>query len=137
MKNIDGTVYIYNKANGQGAYIASAADDQTVKVGREYAWTLKEATADTGTKGIAIVSSNGSSAWYTNPSAWNYLVTKPYTWGASVWTFEKSDVAVETGIEEVEGENTRIKSVYDLAGRQVENPAHGIYIVNNKKVYIK
>lgn len=137
VKNIDGTVYIYNKANGQGAYIASAADDQTVKVGREYAWTLKEATADTGTKGIAIVSSNGSSAWYTNPGAWNYLVTKPYTWGASVWTFEKSDVAVETGIEEVKGENTRIKSVYDLAGRQVENPAHGIYIVNNKKVYIK
>ena len=52
IKNIDGTIYLYNKAAGQGAYIESNADDQTVKVGRDYSWTLKETAADTGNKGI-------------------------------------------------------------------------------------
>ena len=83
------------------------------------------------------VSSNGSSAWYINPSVWNYVLTKPYTWGGSVWTFEKSNVQVETGIEYVECENDNVKTVYDLQGRKVEVPTKGIYIVNGNKVLIK
>ena len=137
VKNIDGTVYVYNKATGECAYINSAADDQTVYVGRDYAWTLKETTTDTGNKGIAIVSSNGSSAWYINPSVWGYVLTKPYTWGGSVWTFEESNIQVETGIEDVQGENENVETIYDLQGRQVENPTKGIYIVNGNKVLIK
>ena len=49
-----------------------------------------------------------------------------------------------TDIEELEGEptvdasqNGEVKTVYDLQGRVVENPAGGIYIVNGKKVIIK
>ena len=136
-KNVDGTVYIYNKANGDCAYINSNANDQTVYVGRDYAWTLKETTTDTGNKGIAIVSGNGDSAWYTNPDAWGYVLTKPYTWGGSVWTFEKSNIEIETGIENVQGENGNVKTIYDLQGRKVENPTKGIYIVNGNKVLIK
>ena len=136
-KNVDGTVYVYNKATGECAYINSAADDQTVYVGRDYAWTLKETTTDTGNKGIAIVSSNGSSAWYTNPASWGYVLTKPYTWGGSIWTFEESNIQVETGIEDVQGENDNVETIYDLQGRQVENPTKGIYIVNGNKVLIK
>ena len=137
VKNSNGTVYIYSKANGQAAYISSDADDQTLRVGKEYAWTLKETTTDTGNKGVAIVAGNGSSGWYTNPDAWNYVLTKPYTWGASVWTFEKSDVEVETGISEVKTENGKGKTIYDLQGRKVENPTKGIYIINSKKVLVK
>ena len=137
VKNSDGTVYIYNKANGQCAYINNAADEQTVYVGRDYAWTLVETTTDQGNKGIGIVSSNGSSAWYINPSAWNYVLTKPYTWGGSVWNFEKSNVQVETGIEDVECESDNVKTIYDLQGRKVEVPSKGIYIVNGNKVLIK
>lgn len=136
-KNADGTVRIYNKANGEAAYISSAADDQTVMVGKEYDWTLVETTTDQGNKGIGIVSSNGSSAWYINPSAWNYVLTKPYTWGGSVWTLEKSNVQVETGITEVKGKSGNVKGIYDLAGRQVENPTTGIYIIDGVKTLVK
>ena len=137
IKNIDGTVRIYNKANGEAAYINSAADDQQVMVGKEYDWTLVETTTDQGNKGIGIVSANGSSAWYINPDAWNYILTKPYSWGGSVWNFEKSDVQVETSITEVKGESGNVKTVYDLQGREVTAPNKGIYIVNGKKVVIK
>ena len=136
-KNVDGTIRIYNKANGEAAYINSNANDQTVFVGREYDWTLKETTTDTGNKGIAIVSGNGDSAWYINPTSWGYVLTKPYTWGGSVWTFEKSNVQVETGITEVKDENGNVKGIYDLQGRKVETPTQGIYIVNGEKVFVK
>ena len=137
VKNADGTIRIYNKANGEAAYVNSAADDQTVFVGKEYDWTLKETTTDQGNKGIGIVSANGSSAWYINPTAWGYVLTKPYTWGGSVWTFEKSNVQVETSIEEVKGESREVKGIFDLSGRRVENPAKGIYIIDGKKVLVK
>ena len=136
-KNVDGTVRIYNKANGQAAYIGSAADDQTVFVGKDYDWTLVETTTDQGNKGIGIVSNNGSSAWYINPSAWSYVLTKPYTWGGSVWTLEKSNVQVETSITEVKGENGKVKTIYDLAGRKVDTPIKGLYIIDGKKVVVK
>ena len=42
-----------------------------------------------------------------------------------------------TGIDEVESENVEVKTVYDLQGRKVENPAKGIYIVNGNKVVVK
>ena len=137
VKNNDGTVYIYNKANGKSAYINSNTDDQKVSVGRDYVWTLVETTTDQGNKGIGIVSSNGSSAWYINPDAWGYVLTKPYTWGGSVWTFEKSNIQVETGIEEVCENNTDSNVIYDLNGRQIENPTKGIYVINGNKVLIK
>ncbi|MBO7194402.1 MAG: family 20 glycosylhydrolase [Bacteroidaceae bacterium] len=136
-KNVDGTVRIYNKANGEAAYINSAADDQTVYVGQDYDWALVETTTDQGNKGIGIVSANGSSAWYINPSAWSYVLTKPYTWGGSVWTFEKSNVQIETGITEVKDESGNVKGIFDLSGRRVENPTAGIYIVDGNKVLVK
>ena len=106
-------------------------------VGKEYNWTLIETTTDQGNKGIGIVSGNGSSAWYVNPSAWNYVLTKPYTWGGSVWTLEKSNVQVETSITEVKTEDGNVKGIYDLAGRRVENPTTGIYIVDGVKTLVK
>ncbi|MBR1947844.1 MAG: family 20 glycosylhydrolase, partial [Bacteroidaceae bacterium] len=136
VKNSDGTVYIYNKANGKAAYIGSDAIDQTIKVGNEYAWTLKETTTDTGSKGIAIVAGDGEHGWYTNPNAWGYLLTKPYTWGASVWTLEKSAVEVETGIEDIR-DNVELKGIFDLQGRKIEHPAKGIYIIDGNKVLVK
>lgn len=137
VKNSDGTVCIYNKSNGLSAYIASNADDQTVMVGRDYNWTLKETTTDQGNKGIGIVSGNGSSGWYINPTAWNYVLTKPYTWGGSVWTFEKSNIQIETGIDEVNTENGKAEGIYDLQGRKVENPTKGLYIIDGKKTLLK
>ena len=43
----------------------------------------------------------------------------------------------ETGISEVKGENGKVKGIYDLQGRKVENPTKGIYIIDGKKVLVK
>ena len=42
-----------------------------------------------------------------------------------------------TGIDEVKGEDGKVKTIYDLQGRKVEYPTNGIYIVNGKKVLVK
>ena len=44
-------------------------------------------------------------------------------------------VTEETGIEKTETE--KVKTIYDLQGRKVENPTKGIYIINGKKVLVK
>ncbi len=138
IKNADGTIYIYNKSNGKGAYISSNAADQTLMVGKEYAWTLIETTTDTGNKGIAIVTGDGEHGWYTNPNAWNYVLTKPYTWGASVWTLEKSGIDVPTSIIEIESDAKAEKSIYDLRGNRLSRIIiPGIYIINGKKTFVK
>jgi hypothetical protein len=44
----------------------------------------------------------------------------------------------ETGIDELEGENGKVKTeVYDLSGRRVAKPVSGIYVVDGKKVLVK
>lgn len=42
-----------------------------------------------------------------------------------------------TGIEEVKSENGNVKTIYDLAGRKVENPSKGIYIIDGVKRLVK
>jgi hypothetical protein len=41
-----------------------------------------------------------------------------------------------TGIAETESDNGKAE-IYDIAGRRVQNPAKGIYVVNGKKTVIK
>ena len=48
------------------------------------------------------------------------------------FTVENNDTAIE-GVDCEQG----IKTIYDLSGRKVENPAKGIYIINGKKVTVK
>lgn len=53
-------------------------------------------------------------------------------------SFKVTVNAPETGIDEVKGENGKVKGVYyDLNGRAVERPANGLYIKNGKKVFVK
>ena len=47
------------------------------------------------------------------------------------------DEGETTDIDELQGENCKAKTIYDLSGRAVENPASGIYIIDGKKVYVK
>ncbi|MBR4065626.1 MAG: DUF4091 domain-containing protein [Bacteroidaceae bacterium] len=51
--------------------------------------------------------------------------------------FRIDAVDFETGIENVKGENGKLKGVYDLQGRKVGNPAKGMYIIDGKKVLLK
>ncbi len=134
-KNDDGTVSIYSKLNGKSAYITNDVADQTVRVGKDYSWTLEQMTVDTGDTGICIIGNKGVTSWYINPDAWNYVLTKPF-WGASIWSFEESNVEVETGIEAIE-DNDASTDIFDLQGRRIEHPSKGIYIINGKKVFVK
>lgn len=47
------------------------------------------------------------------------------------------DEGETTDIDELKGEGEKVKTVYDLQGRVVENPTSGIYIIDGKKVLIK
>ena len=137
IKNSDGTVNIYNKASGTSAYITKDAADQTVRIGKEYSWTLQQMTVDTGDTGICIVGNTGVTSWYINPDAWNYVLTKPF-WGGCIWNFEESNVEVETSIDEIQETTNDNTQIFDLQGRRVEHPTHGIYITGNgKKILVK
>ncbi len=56
--------------------------------------------------------------------AGNILITLTYTSG-------------ETGITEIKEQGGKKKEIYDIAGRKVEKPVRGIYIINGKKVFLK
>ena len=42
-----------------------------------------------------------------------------------------------TAIEEVVGENGKVKAIYDLTGRRVDTPTKGIYIIDGKKIMFR
>ena len=54
---------------------------------------------------------------------------------AELWVLERADIA--TAVEEVKAESEKVKTIYDLNGRKVENPTKGLYIIDGKKVLIK
>ncbi len=136
-KNADGTVSIFNKSGlGRATYVGSSAADQVVKSGSNYNWTLMEVTTDQNHTGIAIVDKSGQYSWYTNPSAFANVILKPYNWGASIWTLERQDIDVPTGIHGVaaDGEPTQY---YDLSGRRVQQPERGIYVTDRHTKVLK
>ncbi|MBR1732647.1 MAG: family 20 glycosylhydrolase, partial [Alloprevotella sp.] len=135
-KQTDGTLLIESKLTGTCAYVASNAADQRVRLGRDYKWTLKEVTTDQGNTAIAITDGSGAFSWYTNPSAWDYVLLKPYDWGASVWQFVKTTEEVPTGIRSLEADSDTASAVlYDMQGRQmVQTPQRGVYIQDGRKL---
>ena len=53
------------------------------------------------------------------------------------YTYTSSETGIEEVFDEVKGESGKVKGVYDLQGREVNNPVRGIYIIDGKKVFIK
>lgn len=141
VKQEDGTLKIYSKVTNNPAYISSSAEGQTIKVNVNAQgikdWTLEEISTDQSNSGIAIVDQSGEYSWYTNPSAFSTILTKPKSWGASIWNLIKTDqkVTLLSGIEQVTtGANTEY---YDLSGRRVSHPQKGIYIQHGKKIVVE
>ncbi len=137
LKNEDGTVYIYNKASGKAASIARSQDGVYLRADREYKWKIAEVTTDEGTIGLGINDGSGAYSWYVNPSSFSAVLMKPYTYGAGIWTFEKLDEEVSTGIGNM---NADIKPAkyWDLSGRRVSDPERGIYVTDQRsKVVMK
>lgn len=141
VKQEDGTLKIYSKVTNNPAYISSSSSDMTIKVNVNASgiknWTLEEISTDQSNSGIAIVDPSGEYSWYTNPSAFSTILTKPKSWGASIWNLIKTDqkVTLPSGIEQVTtGANTEY---YDLSGRRVSHPQKGIYIQHGKKIVVE
>jgi len=129
-------VSIISKLTGKPAYIDTEADGTNLKIGSPYEWGLNEYTCDEGKTGIQIITANGELSWYTNPGAWkNNVILKPKTYGASIWTFEVSNVA--TGVHATTAPATVPTSYYDLQGRRVNQPTHGVYVTNTGRKVIK
>lgn len=129
-------VSIISKLTGKPAYIDTEADGTNLKTGSPYEWGLNEYTCDEGKTGIQIITANGEFSWYTNPNAWkNNVILKPKTYGAAIWTFEVSNVA--TGVHATTAPAIVPTSYYDLQGRRVSQPTHGVYVTNTGSKVIK
>lgn len=129
-------VSIISKLTGKPAYIDTEADGTNLKTGSPYEWGLNEYTCDEGKTGIQIITANGELSWYTNPNAWkNNIILKPKTYGAAIWTFEVSNVA--TGVHATTAPAIVPTSYYDLQGRRVSQPSHGVYVTNTGRKVIK
>lgn len=129
-------VSIISKLTGKPAYIDTEADGTNLKTGSPYEWGMNEYTCDEGKTGIQIITANGEFSWYTNPNAWkNNVILKPKTYGASIWTFEVSNVA--TGVHATTAPAIVPTSYYDLQGRHVSQPSHGVYVTNTGRKVIK
>lgn len=129
-------VSIISKLTGKPAYIDTEADGTNLKTGSPYEWGLNEYTCDEGKTGIQIITANGEFSWYTNPNAWkNNVILKPKTYGASIWTFEVSNAA--TGVHATTAPAIVPTSYYDLQGRRVSQPSHGVYVTNTGRKVIK
>lgn len=129
-------VSITSKLTGKPAYIDTEADGTNLKTGSPYEWGLNEYTCDEGKTGIQIITANGELSWYTNPGAWkNNVILKPKTYGAAIWTFEVSNVA--TGVHATTAPAIVPTSYYDLQGRRVSQPSHGVYVTNTGRKVIK
>ena len=55
-------------------------------------------------------------------------------WKDFVNIVEKDFTGIDEVYDEVKAESGKVKAIYDLNGRAVENPANGVYIINGKKV---
>lgn len=129
-------VSIISKLTGKPAYIDTEAEGTNLKIGSPYEWGLNEYTCDEGKTGIQIITANGELSWYTNPNAWkNNVILKPKTYGAAIWTFEVSNVA--TGVHATTAPAIVPTSYYDLQGRRVSQPSHGVYVTNTGRKVIK
>ena len=69
-------------------------------------------------------------------NSYNIVAGKDLT-SAATWGIRAVELN-NTAVEEIECEDGDVQvEIYDLAGRKVDNPTKGMYIVNGKKVFIK
>ena len=94
---------------------------------------------------FTIAEGNDEPMFYPFEDGTAFSAGKAYLQIPTAWlpvTAQKSlnirfDEGETTDIDELEGEKGKVKTVYDLQGRVVENPTSGIYIIDGKKVIIK
>ncbi len=87
----------------------------------------------TGSKGVGFYWQKDTQGNSAKVGVGHAYLSRPFTSGG-VQGFSLVDPIV-TGVETVETQNTKEDApIYDLSGRRVTHPTHGIYIISGKKV---
>ena len=85
----------------------------------------------------AVTSDLSANRWYLQIESRNPLFKAPARINLFVVGNNNNGDDNTTKINEVKCEEANVKAVYDLAGRRIENPTRGIYIIDGKKVLVK
>ena len=133
-----GIAHHYYIKNKNGLYINDMASNGASCSGdsQASAWVFKANYLDDGT--VYFTTQDGELYLAMDVNNYNIYAATELV-GAATWGIRAVELN-NTAIEEVEieGENGNVEGeIYDLAGRKVENPTKGMYIVNGKKVFIK
>ena len=131
----DGKYYLYSVGaekyvNASGNYVATATTELKIEnVGGSYPWKL-------------ILGSNGMNSQDGGQTDSGIIINSWTTTDAGncYQIIEAGEIEEEpgNGIENLELSKLNTEIVYDLQGRPVAGvPAHGVYIVNGKKVVVK
>ncbi len=133
VKGDGGKVRIVNKGTGKASYLSSSAEGVTIYANYSGSgladWTIEQVTTDQSKTALAIVDASGVYSWYTNPNAFTDILTKPKSWGASVWNFIPTDIATSIEAIHANGKDDH-HACYDLSGRRIANPEHGIFVTD-------
>jgi len=118
--------------------VITRSEDETRKVYQQGTYTVRDDSRKLNA-GIYYLSENGCFTIAEEP-----ITTKAFTSWISVSSDDTAPLSFIidginedlTGIFQVERDNTNA-DIYDLQGRKVRTPQHGLYLVNGKKVIIK
>lgn len=123
----------YIKNVGQGGYLKMAQNKIELVESTSEATQFKLNFNGSGT--VSILDSNSDAIKALGTQSDKSLTILNAIETNSEWKITL--VADNTGIEDINGNETKIEGIYDLSGRRVENPTKGIYIINGCKVLIK
>ena len=122
------TIYISNTIESIDDYAFAECNNLLeIKIGSKKAITASE----------NIFSSDAyNNACLYVPTGRKFAYEKTAPW-SNFHIVEMDFTGIDEVLDEVKGENGKVKTIYDLNGRAVENPSNGIYILNGKKVLVK
>ena len=131
-----GVPHHYYIKNKNGLYINDMASNGASCSGADQssAWVFKANYLDNGT--LYFTTQNGTLYLTLDINNFNIYAGTELV-NAATWGIRAVELN-NTAIEEIECEDGDVQvEIYDLAGRKVDNPTKGMYIVDGKKVFIK
>ena len=149
VQSIKGGTGLFLKAE-PGEYVIPVIENSSYNTLNLLVGTLEQTTVNStsGTMSnykFTIAEGDTAPMFYPFEDNTTFSAGKAYLQIPTAWlpaTAQKSlsirfDDGETTDIDEVKGEGEKVKTVYDLQGRVVENPTSGIYIIDGKKVLVK
>ena len=136
------TPYILYAPNGYSATLSGTVDASkySARVSDGYLSGTTVACEVSGGEGHYVMQNKGNGPMFYKVTDTSFSIPAGKCWltlpanlqGSTLFRLDGT-----TGIEEVKTESGKVKGVYDLTGRRVDNPTKGIYIINGKKVLIR